>query len=147
MKSFLNIASVLASVVALTVADACEPDDVTSSVPVVADTAAHAVTDISSASASSTSAIPAAPTSYFGPVLNPHIDTANISFVHPQANITMYYASNLTAASSMKINHTMKYPTVMLEQIAAVTLVDCTADSVAVTFNDSTVFEITEASW
>ena len=47
----------------------------------------------------------------------------------------------------MVVNNTMKYPTVVLEDIASIINVDCTADSVAVTFNDTTTFEKAQSAW
>jgi hypothetical protein len=88
-------------------------------------------------------------TTVFAPALMPHSDRHDLSHVHPVTNVSLNYASKTTTAGGSHINvtHTMKYPAVVLEQIASVSSVDCTAESVAVTFNDSTVFEATEASW
>lgn len=88
-------------------------------------------------------------TTLFAPVLAPHTDRHDLSHIYPASNISLHYASNTTVSGNSNINvtHTMKYPAVLLEQIASVSSVDCSTDSVAVTFNDSTVFEATEASW
>lgn len=150
MKSFFNLASLLATVVALTVADeSCERDDVLDSdsvaTPVLVSDAVVAVTDTTTASAASTTAN--ATTNVFAPVVNPALDRHDLSHVIPHYNVSLYYASNTTTDSSMKINHTMIYPTVVLEQIAYISNVDCTSSSVAVTFNDSSVFETTQAAW
>jgi len=86
-------------------------------------------------------------TNVFAPVLLPGVDTNNIDHVIPATNVTLFYASNVTTDATVHVNNTMRYPTVLLEQIAAISNVDCTADTVAVTFNDSTVFQVTQAAW
>ena len=88
-------------------------------------------------------------TTVFAPAHMPHTDRHDLSHIQPASNITLHYASNTTNAGNAGINvtHTMRYPTVLLEQIASVSSVDCSADSVAVTFNDSTAFEATQTAW
>ena len=88
-------------------------------------------------------------TTVFAPALMPHTDRHDLSHIHPTSNVSLHYASNTTDAGNTSINvtHTMRYPAVLLEQIASVSSVDCSAESVAVTFNDSTVFEATERAW
>jgi hypothetical protein len=85
----------------------------------------------------------------FSPALIHHTDRHDLSHIHPASNVSLHYASNTTTSENTNINvtHTMKYPAVLLEQIASVTRVDCSADSVAVTFNDSSIFEATQVSW
>jgi hypothetical protein len=144
MKSFINLTSVLASIVALAVADdAYERDD--SALNVISDTV---VTDATSTTASvAASTLIANVTNVFGPMVNPTIDRDDLAHVLPNFNVSLYYASNLTVDANMKVNYTMKYGTVVLEQIAAVTNVTCTLSSVAATFNDPSVFDSTQASW
>jgi hypothetical protein len=85
----------------------------------------------------------------FAPALMPHSDRHDVAHVRPSTSISLHYASNKSVVSNTNINvtHTMKYPSVILENIASVVDVSCSTDSVAVTFNDSTVFEATEAAW
>jgi hypothetical protein len=144
MKSFINLTSVLASIVALAVADdAYERDD--SALNVISDTV---VTDATSTTASvAASTLIANVTNVFGPMVNPTIDRDDLAHVLPNFNVSLYYASNLTVDANIQVNHTMKYGTVVLEQIAAVTKVTCTSSSVAVTFDNSSVFDATKASW
>lgn len=88
-------------------------------------------------------------TTIFAPSLMPNTDRHDLSHIYPSSNISLHYAPNTTAVGNTNINvtHTMKYPAVLLEHIASVSSVQCSADSVAVTFNDSSVFEATEAAW
>jgi hypothetical protein len=86
-------------------------------------------------------------TKLFGPALAPGVDLHSITNVVPQANVSLFYGSNLTNTASVNVNHTMRYPTVLLEHIASIISVDCSVDSVAMTFNDSSVFETTQAAW
>lgn len=86
-------------------------------------------------------------TNLFSPIFAPGIDRHDITHVVPQANVSLYYGSNLTASASVSISHTMKYPTIILEQIASIISVDCSDTSVAMTFNNSIVFATTQAAW
>jgi hypothetical protein len=90
---------------------------------------------------------PANTRNLFAPAPAPGVDRHDIAYVIPQANVPLYYGSNLTASASVNINHTMKYPTVLLEQIASIVSVDCSDTSVAMTFNNSDVFATTQATW
>lgn len=90
---------------------------------------------------------PANTTNLFAPAPAPGVDTHDIAYVVPQANVSLYYGSNITTSASVNINHTMKYPTVVLEQIASIISVDCSNTSVAMTFNNSNVFATTQAAW
>jgi len=83
----------------------------------------------------------------FTPVLHPGVDTHSLSQLIPQTNVSLIYGSNTTVGSSIQINQTMRYPTVLLEQIASIISVDCSADSVAITFNDLAVFGTTQSAW
>lgn len=47
----------------------------------------------------------------------------------------------------VEIHHFMKYPTIVLEQIASIIKVDCTADSVTMTFNNSAAFDRAKGAW
>lgn len=66
--------------------------------------------------------------------------------VEPSLNLTIPYASN-SSTSVIEMKNTMKLPTVLLETIASVISVDCSATSVQLTFNDSAIFETTYAAW
>jgi hypothetical protein len=86
-------------------------------------------------------------TNVFAPALAPGVDTHGVKSVVPQTNVSLFYGSNLTSSASVNVKHTMKYPTVLLEQIASIINVDCFADSVAMTFNNSGVFATTQTAW
>jgi hypothetical protein len=138
MKSVLGLTSFLAlaaSVVAVD-DDACENESVA-----VRESVAATSFD------TSTNTFAANVTNVFAPVTAPHIDTQDNAYVVPQLNVSLFYASNVTAGGSLVVNHSMIFPTVLLEQIASISNVDCTADSVAVTFNDSSVFATAQTAW
>ena len=87
------------------------------------------------------------PPQVFAPALAPGIDTHSLTYIIPQTNVSLFYGSNVTETASIRVNHTMRYPTVLLEQIASVISVDCSNTSVVVTFNNTDAFEATEAAW
>ena len=89
---------------------------------------------------------PSNATNVFAPGPAPGVDRHNIAHVVPQANVSLFYDSN-TTTGAIHVNHKMKYPTVLLEQIASITNVDCSSDALAITFNDSSVFATTQAAW
>lgn len=66
--------------------------------------------------------------------------------IEPSLNLTIPYASN-SSTSVIEMKNTMKFPTVLLETIASVISVDCSATSVQLTFNDSAIFDTTYAAW
>src|SRR5438552_4043319 len=72
----------------------------------------------------------------FNPAPMPNIDRHDPTHLIPSKAISLHYQTNSTTAANPKVNvtHTMKYPSVLLEQIASVTNVHCSANSVAVTF-------------
>ncbi|PVH79543.1 hypothetical protein DL98DRAFT_460787 [Cadophora sp. DSE1049] len=75
-------------------------------------------------------------------------DEAN-STITPQSNVTLYFASSDTAASNIvaELNATMKYPSVLLEDITSVTDVNCSSSSVAITFSDAATFASSLELW
>ena len=85
-------------------------------------------------------------TKLYIPIKKPSFNRHDIKNVVPSKNTSCYYSANSTSGS-MVVNNTMKYPTVVLEDIASIINVDCTADSVAVTFNDTTTFEKAQRVW
>jgi hypothetical protein len=87
------------------------------------------------------------PSTVFTPALAPGVDAHSLTYVIPQTNVSLFYSSNVTEAASIRVSHTMRYPTVLLEQIASVINVDCSNTSVVVTFNNTDAFEATEAAW
>ncbi|KAL2063464.1 hypothetical protein VTL71DRAFT_5269 [Oculimacula yallundae] len=80
------------------------------------------------------------------PTEKPRFDRHSLKNLMPSKNTSCYYSANETSGS-MVVNNTMKYPTVILEDIASIINVDCTADSVAMTFNDTTTFEKARSAW
>lgn len=130
--SLMNLLALAASVVAVD-DDACENE--------------VAVRETVAAVDTNTNNFAANVTNVFAPVAAPHIDTQDNAYIVPQKNISLFYASNITTGGSLVVNHSMIFPTVLLEQIASISNVDCTADSVAVTFNDSSVFATAQSTW
>jgi hypothetical protein len=109
----------------------------------------HTVEEVE-APAVSTSTVPASTadtTNLFAPAPAPGVDTHDAASVVPKAQVSLHYRSNLTTSATVNVTHTMKYPTVVLEQIASIVTVDCSSTSVAMTFNDSDVFDTTQAAW
>lgn len=86
-------------------------------------------------------------TSVLTPGLAPGADPYDSANVVPQANVSLYYGSNSTPTASINVQNAMKYPTVLLEQIASITSVNCSVDSVVMIFNDPAVFASTQAVW
>ncbi|RDW84804.1 hypothetical protein BP6252_02394 [Coleophoma cylindrospora] len=87
-------------------------------------------------------------TTVLAPVSNPNIDKVALENVVPTTNVSLIYGVNGTLdQGDMKVSHAMKYPTVVLEDIAAVTAVDCDATSVVVTFANLTVFNAAQTAW
>ncbi|PBP17809.1 hypothetical protein BUE80_DR011523 [Diplocarpon rosae] len=82
------------------------------------------------------------------------IDRDN-NFLVPQKSVSLHYTEDYTEDNHMDVtddghmdvNHIMKYPTILLEQIASIIKVECTAGSVAVTFDDTGVFEEAQSVW
>ncbi|CAL3972648.1 unnamed protein product [Diplocarpon coronariae] len=75
------------------------------------------------------------------------IDRGDDSSLLPKKDVSLHYEQDYADNSHMDVNHKMKYPTILLEEIASITKVDCTADSVTVTFNDTTVFAKAQSIW
>ncbi len=147
MKSSLSFTALLAfaAVVIADDSDACEVDTPTLIKEAAISTASSApinyvpvISDVNPANNA---------TEVYAPLPRPHLDRHDNRYIVPQKNVSCYYTANNTADGHMDVNHTMKYPTVMLEQIADIINVDCTSDSVAVTFSDTTVFEKAQSTW
>ncbi|EKD18424.1 hypothetical protein MBM_03417 [Drepanopeziza brunnea f. sp. 'multigermtubi' MB_m1] len=95
-------------------------------------------------------AVPDQPTEIFKPLPHKHVNKHDHNNLVPKKKTSFYYSTkskNKTADAHITVNHTMKYPSVMLEDIAAITEVDCTPNSVKTTFNDTKVFERARAFW
>src|SRR3954468_7755193 len=89
------------------------------------------------------------PTTVFSPARLPQPNKPRLSQIRPSRNITLPYVSDSTDArqSHMNVTHSMRYPTVALEQIASIINVDCTHNSVALKFNDSAAFAMSQSLW
>lgn len=104
---------------------------------------------LAAAVATQTSILETGKKTLFGSAPMPDIDRTNISHIRPSKDISLHYTSNSATAPNANVNvtHTMKYPTILLEEIASLINVDCSASSVAMTFNDSSVFSTIRGSW
>lgn len=134
--------------------DTCEGDDSLSSSSLTSDSILVADTISSVVSTDSAPIVVAGSSSFsdgsshvFRPRLRPGTDRHDLKYTQPRTNVSLFYGSDTTNNSAMRVNHTMRYPTVVLEKIAFVSGVDCTNTSVAVTFNDTSVFDETRAAW
>lgn len=127
MKSFSSFAFFAPALFGLVVADACEME---THVEVVDSTTVENT-----------------PVAVFQPVPVVGLDRHSTARVAPSLDLPVLpYASN-TSDTLVLVNHTMKYPSVLLEGIASVSNVDCSATDVAITFNDSSIFELTQSQW
>ncbi|KAH7319241.1 hypothetical protein BKA65DRAFT_97374 [Rhexocercosporidium sp. MPI-PUGE-AT-0058] len=145
MKSTFGFAALFAMAASVVVAEdvSCEAD-----IPVVSKAS------VTTASAPSVNMVPVLSdvnpatntTELYIPAKKPRFDRHDLKNVVPSKNTSCYYSANSTSGS-MVVNNTMKYPTVVLEDIASIINVDCTADSVAVTFNDTTTFKKAQSVW
>lgn len=83
----------------------------------------------------------------FQPVAVVGLNKTSVARVVPSVDLPLLpYGSN-TSDIVIGVNHTMKYPSVLLEGIASVSSVDCSETSVAITFNDSSIFAATQVEW
>jgi hypothetical protein len=89
------------------------------------------------------------PAATLGPVTNPLCDTSDLDNIVLKKNLTLHYGSDdpTTPDSNAKITLQMKWPSVLLEEIAAVKDVICSNSGVIVTFADLAAFEMSAAKW
>lgn len=55
----------------------------------------------------------------------------------PQTNVSLDYGLNNTDLAAVNVTLSTNYPTILLETILNLTTVDCSSDSVAITFNNA----------
>lgn len=68
--------------------------------------------------------------------------------ITPTTNVTLLYSGVVdTTAMYAQINATMAYPSVLLEDIGSVVSVDCSTESVNVTFDSAADFALATAAW
>ncbi|KAI8227259.1 hypothetical protein K4K55_008079 [Colletotrichum sp. SAR 10_96] len=79
------------------------------------------------------------------PVLREGCNKADPANLMPASNITLEYGAKNEKLVSVSL--AMKYPSVVLEEVAAVAAVDCAAESITVTFNETAAFEQTSSDW
>ncbi|KAH8591208.1 hypothetical protein B0O99DRAFT_663765 [Bisporella sp. PMI_857] len=70
-----------------------------------------------------------------------------IESIIPQTNVTLRYASVNETEMTAWVNATMKYPSVLLEDIDSITKVDCSTSSVDITFGNTADYEESFATW
>ncbi|CAG8952862.1 hypothetical protein HYFRA_00007576 [Hymenoscyphus fraxineus] len=135
MKSFINLSLLAPAILAAAPACAVENPTVQASSLEVPSVQATQVRE----------AVPAPP-AVFKPAAVPFDNIDPVAAVKPHLNFTIPYDSN-SSATTIDIKNIMKVPTVLLETIASIVNVDCSATSVQLTFNDSAIFETTVAAW
>ena len=87
-------------------------------------------------------------TTIYGPALIPHIERRGVSHIAASTNVSLHYASKSTISNaSIKVDHVMRYPTIVLEEIASIVSVQCSETSVAITFNDYSAFAASQDRW
>jgi hypothetical protein len=131
MKSSFGLGYIAPAFFAVVASDACEFE---SEVEIRAE-AVH-----STAAENATAAV-------FQPVPIVGMNKSSVTRVVPSVDLPVLpYGSN-TSGILITVNHTMRYPSVLLEAIASVSNVDCSDTSVAITFNDSSIFAATMVEW
>jgi hypothetical protein len=90
-----------------------------------------------------------APGATLGPVANPACDTSDLENIVLKKNLTLHYGSSdaSTPDTNAEISLEMKWPSVLLEEIAAIKDVVCSDSSVVVTFADSAAYEVSVSKW
>jgi hypothetical protein len=87
-------------------------------------------------------------TSTLSPIPAPNVNIADPVHISPAQNVSLYYGLNSTADPSLvNITLSMNYPAIVLENIEPVIGVDCSNDSVAVTFNNTDSFNDALQQW
>lgn len=105
-------------------------------------------TSILAASALASQAVAANTTTLFGPIADANVNRTSLKHITPVQDVTILYANNITDDNSLvNITLSMSYPTVVLENVDAVTSVDCSDDSVTVTFNNTASYLVTTREW
>ncbi|KAL5315328.1 hypothetical protein ACEPPN_016195 [Leptodophora sp. 'Broadleaf-Isolate-01'] len=76
------------------------------------------------------------------------VPATKVQPITPKTDIILRYASiNATEEMTASINATMKYPSVLLEDIDSVSKVDCSDTSVSITFNNQADYDETSKDW
>ncbi|ORY10180.1 hypothetical protein BCR34DRAFT_486062 [Clohesyomyces aquaticus] len=81
------------------------------------------------------------------PVLCPSINITIIDNVIPTTNVTLSYANATDTVPSVNVTLAMSAPSVLLEAVASISIVDCSPNSVEVTFTSADVFATAQNSW
>ena len=105
---------------------------------------------LAAAIATQTSVLELGKKTLFGSAPMPDINREDIARIQPSKDISLHYTStsdSVTADTNVNVTHTMKYPTILLEEIASLINVDCSASSVSMTFNDPSVFSTIRGTW
>ncbi|GKT44221.1 uncharacterized protein ColSpa_04402 [Colletotrichum spaethianum] len=79
------------------------------------------------------------------PILRPECDKKDPANLVPSNNVTLSYGA--ADSSLVSVVLAMKYPSVVLEEVAAVAAVVCAGASITVTFNETAAFEQTSQQW
>jgi hypothetical protein len=112
----------------------------------VAETAA--AVQAAAVAVASAAAVAANTTTTLGPISAPGIDCSNPDNIVPSSNVSLWYGTNATTSGgSINMTLALNHSTVVLEYIDAITSVDCSEDSLAVTFNSSASFDAAFAAW
>lgn len=65
----------------------------------------------------------------------------------PQSNVTLDYGLNNTDLAAVNVSLSTNYPTILLETISNLTTVDCSSDSVAITFTNAEELDDAYTQW
>ncbi|KAK2012216.1 hypothetical protein LZ32DRAFT_532447 [Colletotrichum eremochloae] len=84
-------------------------------------------------------------TSILRPVLRPQCNKKDPANLVPSNNITLSYGAADDSLVSVAL--AMKYPSVVLEEVAAIDSVSCADTSITITFNETAAFQQTSQQW
>lgn len=79
------------------------------------------------------------------PVINPGCDLTSPANLIPSNSVTLGYG--VSGASLVNVSLALSRPAIILEEVNAISSVDCEQDSVTVVFNDTTAFETAVSQW
>lgn len=84
----------------------------------------------------------------YTPIPDVNANTTSLEHCTLTKDVTMLYGNkNADDNSLVNVTLSMNYPSVILENIGALTSVDCTDDAVTVTFNDSASYDASLTEW
>lgn len=89
------------------------------------------------------------PRSVLRPIATPNGNFSDPEHIVPSRHVSLHYGSNDTTEGISAVNVTlsMKYPSVLLEEIASVIDVVCSSSSLVITFNKDAAYQKAVTGW